>query len=160
MKPKKIQASAVFELLLVLLVTAIAFVWGSLVARMERGYDAVGGEYLLLLFPAVYYPGKKMILDGIAELRKQNERMKKKMEAKATRELLLAGADEGQAQLKITGTFEGLFAWAKITDQLCRGLDISPAALAGMMPHLVNDYRRAALNSREARMDGKAGAGR
>ncbi len=160
MKPKKIQASAVFELLLVLLVTAIAFVWGSLVARMERGYDAVGGEYLLLLFPAVYYPGKKMILDGIAELRKQNERMKKKMEEKATRELLLAGADEGQAQLKITGTFEGLFAWAKITDQLCRGLDISPAALAGMMPHLVNDYRRAALNSREARMDGKAGAGR
>ena len=160
MKPKKIQASAVFELLLVLLVTAIAFVWGSLVARMERGYDAVGGEYLLLLFPAVYYTGKKMILDGIAELRKQNERMKKKMEEKATRELLLAGADEGQAQLKITGTFEGLFAWAKITDQLCRGLDISPAALAGMMPHLVNDYRRAALNSREARMDGKAGAGR
>ena len=82
MKPKKIHASAVFELLLVLLVTAIAFVWASLVAQMERGYDAVGGEYLLLLFPAVYYPGKKMILDGIADLQKRNERMKKKMEEK------------------------------------------------------------------------------
>lgn len=106
MKSNKINASAVFELLLVLLITAIAFVWGSLVAQMERGYDAVGGEYLLLLFPAVYYPGKKMILDGIAELRKQNERMKKKMEEKATRELLLAGADEEQARMKITGTFD------------------------------------------------------
>ncbi len=158
MKPKKIHASAVFELLLVLLVTAIAFVWASLVAQMERGYDAVGGEYLLLLFPAVYYPGKKMILDGIADLQKRNERMKKKMEEKATRELLLAGADEEQARVKITGTFEGIFAWAKITDQLCRSLDISPTALAGMMPHLVNDYRRAALNSRTARMEGKAGA--
>ena len=80
------------------------------------------------------------------------------MEEKATRELLLAGADEEQARMKITGTFEGIFAWAKITDQLCRSLDISPAALAGMMPHLVNDYRRAALNSRAVRVEGKAGA--
>ena len=57
------------ELLAVLLVTALAFVWGKQVAQAERGYTAIGGEYLLLLLPAMYYTGKRTILDWIADIR-------------------------------------------------------------------------------------------
>ena len=58
------------ELLAVLLVTALAFVWGKQVAQAERGYTAIGGEYLLLLLPAMYYTGKRTILDWIADIRR------------------------------------------------------------------------------------------
>lgn len=58
-----------FELAAVLLVTAAAFAWGKGTARIERGYEAIGGEYLLLLLPAIYYTGKQTILDWIAEFR-------------------------------------------------------------------------------------------
>lgn len=59
----------VLELTAVLLVTAIAFAWGKQTALAERGYNAIGGEYLLLLLPAMYYTGKQTILDWIADLR-------------------------------------------------------------------------------------------
>lgn len=57
------------ELAAVLLVTALAFVWGKQTARIERGYTAIGGEYLLLLLPAIYYTGKRTTLDWIVEIR-------------------------------------------------------------------------------------------
>lgn len=69
MKLKRSLASVVLELLAVLLLTATAFVWGVQTAQAERGYDAVGGEYLLLLLPAIYYTGKRTILDWIADIR-------------------------------------------------------------------------------------------
>lgn len=69
MKPKRSLASVVLELTAVLLVTAIAFAWGKQTALAERGYNAIGGEYLLLLLPAMYYTGKQTILDWIADLR-------------------------------------------------------------------------------------------
>ena len=59
----------VLELLAVLLVTALAFSWGMRTAQAERGYTAIGGEYLLLLLPFIYYPGKRTILDWVAEIR-------------------------------------------------------------------------------------------
>lgn len=59
----------VLELLAVLLMTAAAFVWGVQTAQAERGYTAIGGEYLLLLLPAMYYTGKRTILDWITEIR-------------------------------------------------------------------------------------------
>ena len=59
----------VLELAAVLLVTALAFAWGKQTAQAERGYTAIGGEYLLLLLPAMYYPGKRTILDWITEIR-------------------------------------------------------------------------------------------
>ncbi|USF27080.1 hypothetical protein N510_002014 [Firmicutes bacterium ASF500] len=59
----------IFEATIVLLVTALAFAWGKETARIERGYEAVGGEYLLLLLPAIYYTSKRTLLDWIAELR-------------------------------------------------------------------------------------------
>lgn len=63
----------VLELATVLLVTALAFAWGKQAALAERGYNAIGGEYLLLLLPAMYYTGKRTILDWIADLREQKE---------------------------------------------------------------------------------------
>ena len=49
--------------------SALAFAWGMQTAQAERGYTAIGGEYLLLLLPAMYYTGKRTILDWIADLR-------------------------------------------------------------------------------------------
>ncbi len=57
------------ELAVVLLATVAAFTWGKRAALIERGYTAHGGEYLLLLIPAIYYTGKRTLLDWIAELR-------------------------------------------------------------------------------------------
>lgn len=68
-KPKRSLASVACELLAVLLITAAAFAWGVKTSRIERGYDAIGGEFLFLLFPFMYYAGKQTILDWIAELR-------------------------------------------------------------------------------------------
>ena len=69
MRRKRSLASVLFELAAVLLMTAIAFAWGKQTALAERGYNAIGGEYLLLLLPAMYYTGKQTILDWIADLR-------------------------------------------------------------------------------------------
>jgi len=59
----------VLELTAVLLMTALSFVWGKGTARIERGYEAIGGEYLFLLLPVIYYTGKRTILDWITEIR-------------------------------------------------------------------------------------------
>lgn len=69
MRRKRSLASVLFELVAVLLMTALAFAWGKQTALAERGYNAIGGEYLLLLLPAMYYTGKRTILDWIADLR-------------------------------------------------------------------------------------------
>ena len=69
MRRKRSLASVLFELAAVLLMTALAFAWGKQTALAERGYNAIGGEYLLLLLPAMYYTGKQTILDWIADLR-------------------------------------------------------------------------------------------
>ena len=70
MRPKRSLASVACELLAVLLITGTAFMWGKGVGLAERGYEAVGGEYLLLLIPAIYYAGKRTLLDGIADIRR------------------------------------------------------------------------------------------
>ena len=71
MKPKRSLASVVLELATVLLVTAFAFAWGVQTAQAERGYTAIGGEYLLLTLPAMYYTGTRTVLDWITEIREQ-----------------------------------------------------------------------------------------
>ena len=70
MKPKRSLASVVLELAAVLLVTALAFTWGVQTAQAERGYTAIGGEYLLLILPAMYYTGKRTILNWVADIRR------------------------------------------------------------------------------------------
>ena len=59
----------VLELAAVLLITALAFTWGVQTAQAERGYTAIGGEYLFLLIPFMYYPGKRTVVDWAAEIR-------------------------------------------------------------------------------------------
>ena len=71
MRRKRSLASMLLELAAVLLVTALAFAWGVQTAQAERGYTAIGGEYLFLLLPAIYYTGKRTILDWIADIREQ-----------------------------------------------------------------------------------------
>ena len=66
---KKKQAPAAVELAAVLLATAAAFTWGKRAALIERGYAACGGEYMLLLIPAIYYTGKRVLLDWLTEFR-------------------------------------------------------------------------------------------
>ena len=68
MRRKRSLASVLFELAAVLLMTALAFAWGKQTALAERGYNAIGGEYLLLLLPAMYYTGKRMVQDWIADI--------------------------------------------------------------------------------------------
>lgn len=70
MKKRKARAAAAVELAAVLMITAAAFAWGQRAALIERGYTAHGGEYLLLLIPAIYYTGKQIALDWIAEFQK------------------------------------------------------------------------------------------
>ena len=69
MNKGKNRIAAAVELATVLLATAAAFAWGQRAALVERGYTAHGGEYLLLLIPAIYYTGKRTLLDWSAELR-------------------------------------------------------------------------------------------
>ncbi len=68
MKLSRKQISAVLELVIVLLGTALAFRLGVAAAKAERGYDAYGGEYLLLMLPALYYAGKQTLQDWLADL--------------------------------------------------------------------------------------------
>lgn len=69
MNGKKEWIAAAVELAVVLLATVAAFAWGQRAALIERGYNAHGGEYMLLLIPAIYYTGKRVLLDWLAELR-------------------------------------------------------------------------------------------
>ena len=69
MYPSRSRDSVACELMAVLLITGTAFMLGKGVALAERGYEAIGGEYLLLLLPAVYYVGKRTILDWITRIR-------------------------------------------------------------------------------------------
>ena len=57
------------ELVAVLVITIIAFGWAASAARIQRGYAAFGGEYMILIFPVVYYLAKKTILDWINDIR-------------------------------------------------------------------------------------------
>lgn len=57
MRRKKKSRLAAVEFLAVLIVTALAW----------RGYKAVGGEFMLLLLPIIYYEAKRIILDFVAD---------------------------------------------------------------------------------------------
>lgn len=73
MKPKRSLAPVLFELAAVLLMTAAAFVWGRNEAMVEWGRETFGGEHLLLLIPVIYYTGKRIIQDWIADIREQKK---------------------------------------------------------------------------------------
>lgn len=68
MRRKKKSRLAAAEFLTVLIVTAVVFFTKGLSAALAwRGYKAVGGEFMLLLLPIIYYEAKRIILDFVAD---------------------------------------------------------------------------------------------
>ena len=67
MRHKKKRRLAAAEFLAVLIVTAVVFTKGLSAALAWRGYKAVGGEFMLLLQPIIYYEAKRVILDFVAD---------------------------------------------------------------------------------------------
>ena len=67
MRRKKKSRLAAAELLAVLIVTALVFIKSRGYALAWRGYEAVGGEFMLLLLPIIYYEAKRIILDYVAD---------------------------------------------------------------------------------------------
>lgn len=67
MRRKKKSRLAAAEFLAVLIVTAVVFTKGLSAALAWRGYEAVGGEFMLLLIPIIYYEAKRIILDYVAD---------------------------------------------------------------------------------------------
>lgn len=63
--PDEIPSAA--EFLAVLIVTAVVFIKSRGYALAWRGYEAVGGEFMLLLLPIIYYEAKRIILDYVAD---------------------------------------------------------------------------------------------
>ena len=61
MRRKKKSRLAAAEFLAVLIVTAVVFTKGLSAALAWRGYKAVGGEFMLLLLPIIYYEAKRII---------------------------------------------------------------------------------------------------
>ena len=62
----------------------MAFRLGVIYAYLERGYQARGGEYLLLLIPPIYYAAKRTLLDWIADLRRAKGRRERSAESEYT----------------------------------------------------------------------------
>lgn len=60
MRHKKKSRLAAAEFLAVLIVTAVVFTKGLSAALAWRGYKAVGGEFMLLLLPIIYYEAKRI----------------------------------------------------------------------------------------------------
>ena len=67
LRRKKKSRLAAAEFLTVLIVTAVVFTKGLSAALAWRGYKAVGGEFMLLLLPIIYYEAKRIILDFVAD---------------------------------------------------------------------------------------------
>ena len=60
MRRKKKSRLAAAEFLAVLIVTAVVFTKGLSAALAWRGYKSVGGEFMLLLLPIIYYEAKRI----------------------------------------------------------------------------------------------------
>lgn len=50
-------------------VSLLLFIVARDAALRERGYEALGGEYMILLLPVVYYEVERVVKDWIADLR-------------------------------------------------------------------------------------------
>lgn len=67
MRHKKKSRLAAAELLAVLIAAAVVFIKSRGYALAWRGYEAVGGEFMLLLLPIIYYEAKRIILDFVVD---------------------------------------------------------------------------------------------
>ena len=67
MRRKKKNRLAAAEFFAVLIVTALIFANSRDYALAWRGYEAVGGEFMLLLLPIIYYTAKRIITDIVID---------------------------------------------------------------------------------------------
>ena len=67
MRHKKKSRLAAVERFLVLTATAALFIKAQSYALAWRGYFAIGGEFLLLLLPIIYYLLKQTIRDYVRD---------------------------------------------------------------------------------------------
>jgi hypothetical protein len=68
MRRKKKSRLAAAEFLAVsYVIPPVVFTKGLSAALTWRGYKAVGGEFVLLLLPIIYYEAKRIILDFVAD---------------------------------------------------------------------------------------------
>ncbi len=65
----KKKSSTGAEITAIVLGTIAAFVLGRHTVLMERGYTAYGGEYFMLLFPYLYYMGRRTFSEWAVEFR-------------------------------------------------------------------------------------------
>lgn len=68
MRRKRKSRLAAVELLGVLTATAALFIKAQSVALASRDYHAIGGEFILLLLPIIYYLAKQTIRDFVADI--------------------------------------------------------------------------------------------
>lgn len=68
MRHKKKSRLAAVERFIVLTDTAALFIKAQRYALEWRGYFAVGGEFMLLLLPIIYYLAKQTIQDFAADI--------------------------------------------------------------------------------------------
>ena len=69
MKHKKKSRLAAVELTVVLIATAVIFALARSYGVVERGNNAQGGEFMLLLIPIIYYELKRIIRDYAEDIR-------------------------------------------------------------------------------------------
>jgi len=53
----------IMKVIAIILITVMCFLIGREYALYERGYKAVGGEYLILIIPSIAYLIKEVIKD-------------------------------------------------------------------------------------------------
>jgi hypothetical protein len=53
----------------IILASIFLFIAARGAALHERGYTAIGGEYMILFLPAIYYAAERAVKDWIADLR-------------------------------------------------------------------------------------------
>jgi len=63
----------VLHLLLVIAVTLALFLLAREAAYAERGYEAIGGEYMVFLLPLIFYAVRQSIADTRAALKEPLE---------------------------------------------------------------------------------------
>lgn len=56
----------------IILASALLFIAAKDAAFKERGYEAFGGEYVILLLPFLYYVAERIIKDWITHLKERS----------------------------------------------------------------------------------------
>lgn len=53
----------------IVVIALLLFTIAKSAALRERGYEGIGGEYMILLLPAIYYAAERTAKDWITDLR-------------------------------------------------------------------------------------------